>query len=170
MIWLEALPFVGKTIGRLFGNKEKREEYSAQANSAIHAQYAAEFRANRNWFDSLVDGINRLPRPTIVFGIIYLFVLCWNEPEKFAEGAANLDLIPPEMWAILSVVVVFYFGDRTLKHLGKRKHHREAMARLHERKEAPRRREVTAEREDPQEPIAWQDRVERRYDWSNLND
>jgi len=112
---------IGNLWESVFGSKLKRDEQNAATNSSIHAQFSKEFGNNQNLFDSLIDGLNRLPRPTFAFGIIYLFGLCWQDPEKFATGAGNLALIPLEMWGLLSIIVTFYFGDRVIKGWGKGK-------------------------------------------------
>ena len=77
-------------------------------------QFAAEFhgRERRTWWDSLVDGLNRLPRPLITLGILAFFVLAPLEPVRFLEVAKVYEIMPDGFWALLSVVVAFYFGGR----------------------------------------------------------
>ena len=77
-------------------------------------QFAAEFHARegRTWWDSLVDGLNRLPRPLITIGILAFFVLAPLEPVRFLEVARVYEIMPDGFWALLSVIVAFYFGGR----------------------------------------------------------
>jgi hypothetical protein len=77
-------------------------------------QFAAEFQARegRTWWDSLVDGLNRLPRPLITLGILGFFVLAPLQPVRFLEVARIYALMPDGFWALLSVVIAFYFGGR----------------------------------------------------------
>jgi hypothetical protein len=77
-------------------------------------QFAAEFQARegRTWWDSLVDGLNRLPRPLITLGILAFFVLAPLEPVRFLEIAKAYQMMPDGFWALLSVVIAFYFGGR----------------------------------------------------------
>jgi hypothetical protein len=77
-------------------------------------QFAAEFhpRERRTWWDSLIDGLNRLPRPLITLGILAFFVLAPLQPVLFLEVAKIYALMPDGFWALLSVVVAFYFGGR----------------------------------------------------------
>jgi len=77
-------------------------------------QFAAEFQARegRTWWDSLVDGLNRLPRPLITLGILAFFVLAPLEPVRFLEIARAYQMMPDGFWALLSVVIAFYFGGR----------------------------------------------------------
>ena len=126
---LQYLPFIGKAISAIFGSKEKRDKYDAEAKAATSSEFAAEFGHSKNWFDSLIDGLNRLPRPIFAFGTIYLFVLCWTNPETFVAGAVNLELMPQEMWWILGTIVVFFFGGRLHKDFGEYKIKKDILAK-----------------------------------------
>ena len=163
---LALLGGVGKLWESVFGSKLKRDQYSSELNSSIHSQFASEFGNNRNLFDSVIDGLNRLPRPTFAFGIIYLFGLCWIDPAKFATGASNLDLIPFEMWGLLSIVVTFYFGDRVLKGWGKgkiREHIAKNVLPPSAGFKTGNKTITPSTEEDPQEGIGWGERVKKRY-------
>lgn len=86
----------------------------SEQDMAALQQFAAEFHARerRTWWDSLVDGLNRLPRPLITLGILAFFVLAPLEPVRFLEIARVYQLMPDGFWALLSVIVAFYFGGR----------------------------------------------------------
>ena len=86
----------------------------SQQDLASLQQFAAEFhgRERRTWWDSLVDGLNRLPRPLITLGILAFFVLAPLEPVRFLEVAKVYEIMPDGFWALLSVIVAFYFGGR----------------------------------------------------------
>ena len=86
----------------------------SEQDMAALQQFAAEFHARerRTWWDSLVDGLNRLPRPLITLGILAFFVLAPLEPVRFLEIAKVYQVMPDGFWALLSVVVAFYFGGR----------------------------------------------------------
>jgi Holin of 3TMs, for gene-transfer release len=77
-------------------------------------QFAAEFypRAKRTRWDSFVDGLNRLPRPLITLSVGGFFVLAPLDPLRFAQVARAYELMPDGFWALLSVIVAFYFGGR----------------------------------------------------------
>jgi hypothetical protein len=77
-------------------------------------QFAAEFqpRRNRTWWDSFIDGLNRLPRPLITLGVLAFFVLAPFDPLRFAQIARAYELMPDGFWALLSIIVAFYFGGR----------------------------------------------------------
>jgi hypothetical protein len=86
----------------------------SQQDLASLQQFAAEFheRAGRTWWDSLIDGLNRLPRPLITLGILGFFVLAPLEPVRFLEIAQAYQMMPDGFWALLSVVIAFYVGGR----------------------------------------------------------
>jgi hypothetical protein len=80
--------------------------------SAALDQHGAEFRHSRSLFDTLMDAVNRLPRPTLAFGTIGLFVSAMVNPLWFAERMQGLALVPEPLWWLMGAVVSFYFGAR----------------------------------------------------------
>jgi len=95
-------------------NAERTAARDHEYNSAALAQYAAEFHArqNRTLFDSLVDGLNRLARPLITLtalGVIPAVVI-W--PEELAVAFSALALLPTGYWALVSIIIGFYYGGR----------------------------------------------------------
>jgi hypothetical protein len=119
---LNLLPFVGdKLLPRVLPDKDKAEENRNAEAEARLAQFGAEFapRDNRTWWDSFIDGLNRLPRPVMALGVIALFIWASVDPVRFAASAQAWALIPDEMWLVLGAIVTFFFGDRTL--IGMRK-------------------------------------------------
>lgn len=108
---------ISDAITPFTGDKVQSEGDRHDENVGRLAQYAAEFadRQNRTGWDSLVDGLNRLPRPLMAFGVIALFVWASLDPVRFAAAAQAWALIPDEMWVVLGAIVTFFFGDRTLQ-------------------------------------------------------
>ncbi len=91
----------------------KRMELSAAAQMAALNQLSTEYgQANAGWFDSLVDGLNRLPRPLLAFGTIGMFVYAMVDPPQFAQRMVGLNAVPEPLWWLLGAVVAFYFGAR----------------------------------------------------------
>jgi len=120
--WIGDIFKGGKEVAEVFTeNKENKGQRSHEERMAdigrdlasLH-QFSAEFhqRQNRTWWDSLVDGLNRLPRPLITVAILSFFVLAPLNPQKFLEIAKAYELMPPGYWALLSVIIGFYFGGR----------------------------------------------------------
>lgn len=70
---------------------------------------------NPNWWDSFIDGLNRLPRPIITFGIIFLFALAFYDPIKFVDMVEVLGLIPEPLWYVFYVVVGFWFTTKMIE-------------------------------------------------------
>ena len=105
-------------VGRVFvGDKAASAAQNAAAYQAALGQFGAEFgagnsRPTRTWFDGLVDGINRLPRPILAFSILGLFAFAMMDPVSFAARMQGLALIPEPLWWIIGSVIAFYFGAR----------------------------------------------------------
>jgi hypothetical protein len=92
---------------------QERLELSKQDLMSLQ-QFADEFKSKRTstaW-DSFVDGLNRLPRPLITLGILGLFVLAPADPIRFLEIARAYQIMPDGFWALLSIIIAFYFGGR----------------------------------------------------------
>ena len=92
---------------------QERMEISRQDLASLQ-QFADEFKSKRTstaW-DSFVDGLNRLPRPLITLGILGLFILAPADPIRFLEIAQAYQIMPDGFWALLSIIIAFYFGGR----------------------------------------------------------
>ncbi|KPF84455.1 hypothetical protein IP70_15595 [alpha proteobacterium AAP38] len=107
---------VATAITPFTGDKVQDEASRHAEMLARFQQYGAEFadRQGRTSWDSLIDGLNRLPRPAMALGVIGIFVWASVDPVGFAAAAQAWALIPDEMWLVLGAVVAFFFGDRTL--------------------------------------------------------
>ena len=94
-------------------NAENGAQRRADYDRAALGQFTAEFaHARRGWFDRLVDGLNRLPRPLIVLFTFALFASAMFDPTWFAERMQGLALVPDPLWWLAGTVVAFYFGGR----------------------------------------------------------
>ncbi|MEM7295815.1 MAG: 3TM-type holin [Pseudomonadota bacterium] len=106
---------VVEQVGGVFRPNAEAAAARAHAyDNAALSQYAAEFhpRQSRTWFDSLVDGLNRLARPVITASVLGIIpaVMLW--PEKAAIAFASLALLPTGYWALVSIIIGFYYGGR----------------------------------------------------------
>lgn len=94
-------------------NAEKGAVRAASARSESLQQFAAEFvHPRRGLFDRFVDAMNRLPRPFLALGTIWLFVAAMRDPEGFARGMQGIALVPEPLWWLMGAIVSFYFGAR----------------------------------------------------------
>lgn len=99
------------------GNRGRLEEAEHTEFIASLDQLGKEFEQPRNsWFDSLISGMNRLPRPALAMGTLGLFVYSMVDPIGFAGRMQGLSLVPDPLWWLLGAIVSFYFGARELHH------------------------------------------------------
>ncbi len=94
-------------------NAEAGAARSADIRKQSMVQFGAEFAPRqRGWFDRLMDGVNRLPRPAMALGTLGLFVAAMADPVWFAERMQGIALVPEPLWWLLGAIVSFYFGAR----------------------------------------------------------
>ena len=109
-----ALGEAAKGVAEVFvPSATKRMEYSAEAQMAALRQLGEEYQHPAlSWFDRLVNGLNRMPRPFLAFGTIGLFVYAMIDPQAFALRMVGLNAVPEPLWWLLGAIVAFYFGAR----------------------------------------------------------
>lgn len=94
-------------------NAEAGEVRDAARAAAALAQFAAEFgHPRKGWFDRMIDGLNRLPRPMLAFGTLGLFAAAMADPVWFATRMQGIALVPEPLWWLMGAIVSFYFGAR----------------------------------------------------------
>ena len=119
---------IGDILGVIFGggrntiretveifrpNAEVQAHRDAAREAAALAQFAAEFAMpKRGFFDRLMDGLNRLPRPLLALGTLGLFVVAMVDPVWFAQRMQGIALVPEPLWWLMGAIVSFYFGAR----------------------------------------------------------
>lgn len=125
--WLNPIKAIGEVGNKLantfVGSKAERDQQGHEQNMGILGQFAAEFRniQNRTWWDSLWDGLNRMPRPVIVATVLAYFYLAYINPTEFQVLNVSLDGVPEHMWYVLGAIVGFYFAARHLEKKAKDK-------------------------------------------------
>jgi len=124
-----ALPTIGaaaRGLGDAIGgvaevftvNRTKQAEAEHVEQLKSLDQFSAEFeQSNRTWFDAIIDGLNRLPRPGMALATMGLFAYAMQDPLGFAVRMQGLALIPEPLWWLMGAVVSFYFGARELHHV-----------------------------------------------------
>ncbi len=96
-------------------NATKRQRYDHEEFGEALEQYGLEYKlVQEGWFNRLVNGLNRLPRPVLALGTVCLFVYAMLDPAGFSERMIGLDTVPRELWWLLGAIVSFYFGAREL--------------------------------------------------------
>ena len=158
------IPGVNSLVKTVFGDKEARDKQSHIVEMAVHNQFSNEFGHAKTWWDSLINGINRLPRPFMTFGVIYMFYYCINDPEGFKEAMMALKEMPKEGWYLMGMIAGFWFGGKLPSDFGKLKKITPAIASTISKIKPSKSRVKTA---DPE----WNERVEKRYShYDNLNE
>ncbi|KEP69846.1 hypothetical protein DL1_02160 [Thioclava dalianensis] len=103
-------------------NATKSLEAAQAAYIAALEEHGAEFQYVRpGLFDRIVNGLNRLPRPVLAFGILGMFIYAMIDPVGFAQRMVGLNYVPEPLWWLLGAVVSFYFGAREAHHFRIRK-------------------------------------------------
>lgn len=101
----------------LVENKTKAAQQQHEEFQAALDQLGKEFGRERlGWFDALIDGLNRLPRPALAMGTLGLFGYAMLDPVGFSIRMQGLALVPDPLWWLLGAIVSFYFGARELHH------------------------------------------------------
>lgn len=96
-------------------NATRAIELAAEIQTATLEAASAEFEhAGTGWFDRMVNGLNRLPRPFLALGTLGLFVYAMTDPQAFSARMVGLQEVPEPLWWLLGAVVSFYFGAREL--------------------------------------------------------
>lgn len=96
-------------------NATRAMELAAEIHQATLETAAAEFQyAGAGWFDRMINGLNRLPRPMLALGTLGLFIYAMAEPVGFSHRMVGLQEVPEPLWWLLGAIVSFYFGAREL--------------------------------------------------------
>ena len=103
---------VQKTVETLRPNAEADAQRGADYQAAALKQFGAEFRQQRDLYDRIIDNPNRLPRPAMALGVLFLIGSAMVDPVWFASRMQGLALVPDPLWWLLGAIVSFYFGAR----------------------------------------------------------
>lgn len=104
---------ISETAGVFRENTEEGATRSQELRLEAMKQFAREFEnSKQGWFDRVMDGANRLPRPALALGTLGLFVTAMIDPIWFSTRMQGIALVPEPLWWLLGVVVSFYFGAR----------------------------------------------------------
>ncbi len=101
-----------ETVETFRPNAEAEARRTAEYRAAALDQFGAEFSQQRGLFDRMIDGLNRLPRPAMALGVLFLIGSAMVDPVWFASRMQGLALVPEPLWWLLGAIVSFYFGAR----------------------------------------------------------
>ncbi|TCO70593.1 holin family protein [Rhodovulum euryhalinum] len=94
-------------------NSEAADQRAAELQRAALGQFAQEFSLpHPSLFDRIIDGMNRLPRPLLALGTVFLGVSAMVDPVWFAARMQGVALVPEPLWWLLGAIISFYFGSR----------------------------------------------------------
>lgn len=104
-------------VKTIWGSKEARDKDNAAEQKQVVDAYTAEFRqvTNRTYFDSFVDGMNRLVRPSCTFGCVGLIVWAGIDPVSFTLSMQALTIVPEWLWVTFGGILAFWFGGRMVE-------------------------------------------------------
>jgi hypothetical protein len=63
-------------------------------------------------FNSVLDLLNRLPRPLFAVGVLVFFADALLFPAAFGRSMAAMAAVPQPLWWIIGGIVGFHFGAR----------------------------------------------------------
>lgn len=160
--FLQAIPLLGGLFKTVFGDKSESNSQTHNEQMAVYGQFGKEFGHSKTKWDSFIDGLNRLPRPLMTYGIIALFVWCARDPLAFVVYAEALQAMPQQGWVILGIIITFWFGGKLPKDfaLGK--------IRVNIPKIAKNVSTRFKQPETAHETMDWKEKQEKRY--TNFND
>ncbi len=109
-------------IKAVSGSRFARDQQSSDIRQAAVSQFAGEFEhAGDGWFDSFINGVNRIPRPLGFFCVIAYFLWMIKDPDGAKEFANNLTANPVWFTFMITGIVGFFYGFRSLdKHFSRR--------------------------------------------------
>lgn len=115
----EAIGAAAEGVSEVFvPNATRSMELDAAIHRATLETALAEFQyVGQTWFDAVINGLNRLPRPMLALGTMGLFVFAMVDPEGFGARMVGLALVPEPLWWLLGAIVSFYFGARELHYM-----------------------------------------------------
>ena len=105
--------------GTFIAPRDERAMNEQEYKLAVLKQFQAYTTSNKgSWFERFVGGLNALPRPLMVYGVMALIVhLCFTDSPVVIANLQQLDN-SPIVAGTLSAIIAFYFGGRIqVKHL-----------------------------------------------------
>ena len=104
------------------GDRVQQDKQASDLRMAGLEQFGKEFEyAKDGWFDSLMNGINRIPRPFGFFAVIGYMIWVGIDPEAALLFATNMSALPVWFQIMISGVIGFFYSMRPIeKHFSRR--------------------------------------------------
>lgn len=97
-------------------NKDTAEKDTHDEQDAAATEQTAEFTSGGTGIlHDIVDFINRLPRPLMAFGVMWLIWEAGRDPIYFAQIMTGLALVPPWLAIVMGQVILLFFGGRMME-------------------------------------------------------
>lgn len=104
---------LAETVEVFRPNAEASDQRASEVRQQAMAQFSQEF-GQPGIINSVADGLNRMGRPIITYGVIFLFISAMYDPIWFSARMQGLSLVPEPLWFIFGAIVSFFFGAREL--------------------------------------------------------
>ena len=102
---------ISDTVDKWSPSETTRHKMSIEdqqaGDSSQESARRLKLHSGSTWFDSLIDGLNRLVRPVMTFWVFGILTGMLGIPAHLAD-------IPPMLWNIIWTIVTFWFGSRML--------------------------------------------------------
>ncbi|QPM89166.1 3TM-type holin [Pseudooceanicola algae] len=93
-------------------NAEASAQRASDGTASARAQFAAEFTGATGGFNGFVNALNRLPRPILALGVIFLMGAAMADPLWYTARMQALALTPDPLWQGFGLLMLFFFGGR----------------------------------------------------------
>lgn len=102
---------ISDTVDKWSPSETTRHKMSIEdqqaGDSSQESARRLKLHSGSTWFDSLIDGLNRLVRPVMTFWVFGILTGMLGIPSHLAD-------IPPMLWNIIWTIVTFWFGSRMI--------------------------------------------------------
>lgn len=102
-------------IDRLLSSNEATAALKVLTDALSAEMPPAARKAGR--YNSMVDAMNRLPRPLLALGSLVLVAYAMVDPAGFSQRMTALAGMPEALWWLIGAVITFTFGARETHYL-----------------------------------------------------
>ncbi|MFC3200301.1 3TM-type holin [Alteromonas oceani] len=105
---------VEKNSGVFTSKAEKEAQSLKDETEKLLKSFQVELEniEKRSWVDNFSENFHKLIQPIIVIFVLSFIGIAFFSPSHSSAMAGSINLIPEGYWAILGVVMAFYFGSQ----------------------------------------------------------